>query len=56
MQIALLVFFAGLMNMYENCGVCEGGAIRALTYYLSNGAKKVYEAYIAHGMSTYSHV
>lgn len=48
---ALLAVLSDLKEAFDNCCVSESGAVWNLTSLLSDGAKKVYEAYKANGMS-----
>lgn len=41
----LLAFIANFIDTFDNCSICEVGAVWAPPYLLSNGTKKVYEAY-----------
>lgn len=54
--IVVLALLADLKDTFDNFGVCDGEAVGALAYFLSNGAKKEYDAYTANGLSTDGHV
>lgn len=43
-SIALLTFLAIPNDMLENCGVCEGEAVRDLAFLSSADPKKLYKA------------
>lgn len=42
--IAILVPLANLEDNFNNCGVCEGDAIRILACFLSHGSKESYKS------------
>lgn len=54
--IATLTFWTNHENKFDICGVCRGKVGSVLAYRLSEGAKDVYKAYTASGLSTDAHV
>lgn len=53
--IALLDFLPILKDMFDICGVCEGGDVLVLAYLLNYGSMNVYEGCNGNGISTDAH-
>lgn len=45
-SIKVPVFWAFQRDSFDNCGICEGGAVQVFAILRIEGAEEVYEAYI----------